>query len=201
MVKDFFDKRKITMICVSIVSALLLIFFDQFIKFFIDKNVEYLSEEISVIDNFFSIVHWHNTGGAWGIMSDYTWVLTIMTVIACTAVSYLIVCSEAVLANASFVLILSGAVGNVIDRIRLGYVIDYLNFYNLFGYNFPAFNLADICVVSGCIGLIICIIFVKTPLFDDRTKIGKIFNEKEEIKETNDTKDHLEGEAQIASEE
>lgn len=183
MTKEFFDKRKNIMLAVSGVVAALLVFFDQLIKVYIDKNIEYSYESVSVIDNFFSIVHWHNTGGAWGILSDYTWVLTVMTLVACLLIVYFIVSSKAVLANVSLVLILSGAIGNVIDRIRLGYVIDYLNFYNLFGYEFPAFNLADICVVSGCIGLIICIIFVKTPIFDERTKIGKIFVEKEDLKE------------------
>jgi len=184
MIKGFFDKRKNIMLAVSALTAVLLVAVDQLIKFVIDKNVVYQTESIPVIDNFFSIVHWHNTGGAWGVMSDYTWVLTVLTLVACCFFVYLIICSKAVLANISFVLVLSGAVGNVIDRIRLGYVIDYLNFYNLFGYDFPAFNLADICVVSGCIGLIICIFFVKTPMLDERTLAGKFFCEKEKKNET-----------------
>ena len=179
MTKDFFDKRKKIILAVSVVATVLLVFFDQLIKCIVDAKIEYRTESVPVIDNFFSIVHWHNTGGAWGMLSDYTWVLTALTIIACVVFVYLIISSRATLATISLVLVLSGAVGNVIDRIRLGYVIDYLNFYNLFGYNFPAFNLADICVVSGCIGLIICIIFVKTPMFDDRTVIGRMFNEKE----------------------
>lgn len=183
MTKEFFDKRKKIMLVISAISISVFVFFDQFIKILVDSKIEYGTESIAVIDNFFSLVHWHNTGGAWGVMSGYTWILTVLTLVACFVFLYFIVCSKATLANISFVLVVSGAVGNVIDRIRLGYVIDYLSFYNLFGYSFPAFNLADICVVSGCIGLILCILFVKTPMFDERTLAGRIFAEK---KESND---------------
>ncbi|MBQ8164536.1 MAG: signal peptidase II [Clostridia bacterium] len=180
MAKNFFDKRKKIILAINAVTAALLIFFDQMIKIIVDKNIEYSIESIPVIDNFFSIVHWHNTGGAWGLMSDYTWVLTALTITACVVFVYLIICSKATLSNISLVLVLSGAVGNVIDRIRLGYVIDYLNFYNLFGYSFPAFNLADICVVSGCIGLILCVIFCKTPMFEESTLVGRLLSDKKD---------------------
>jgi signal peptidase II len=76
-------------------------------------------------------------------------------------------------------LILAGAIGNVIDRIRLGYVVDFLSFDNLFGYSFPAFNVADICVVAGSIGLLIYVIFLsrKKEAFREGTFLRKLFAE------------------------
>lgn len=174
MIKGFFDRRKKITIIISALSVGLLVFFDQLIKCIIADNIDYSRESVSVIDDFFAIVHWHNEGAAWGMFGDYTWLLAILSLVASFLFIYMIVCSKATLATISFVLIVSGALGNVIDRVRLGYVIDYLSFYNLFGYNFPAFNLADICVVSGSIGLILCILFVKTPVFDERTLAGRL---------------------------
>ena len=177
MIKGFFDKRKTIMLVISAVSMGLLVFFDQLIKCVVADKIEYGTESVSVIDDFFAIVHWHNEGAAWGIFENYTWLLAVLSLVASVLFVYMIICSKAKLATISFVFIVSGALGNVIDRIRLGYVIDYLSFYNLFGYNFPAFNLADICVVSGAVGLILCMIFVKTPVFDERTLVGRFLND------------------------
>jgi signal peptidase II len=52
------------------------------------------------------------------------------------------------------VLVVGGAIGNLIDRIIRGYVVDFLDFY-IFGYNYPVFNVSDICVVCGAILLLI----------------------------------------------
>ena len=80
-------------------------------------------------------------------------------------------------------LLAAGAIGNVIDRIRLGYVTDFLSFYNLFGYEFPAFNVADICVTAGSIGLVIYLIFLssKKKAFREGTPLYKfLYKEKAE---------------------
>lgn len=190
MIKGFFDRRKTITVLISALSVGLLVFLDQLIKCIIADKIDYVTESVSVIDNFFAIVHWHNEGAAWGMFENYTWILAVLSLVASVLFIYMIICSKAKLATISFVLIVSGAVGNVIDRIHLGYVIDYLSFYNLFGYNFPAFNLADICVVSGSIGLILCMLFVKTPIFDERTLAGRLLsddgkkkNKSEEISE------------------
>ncbi len=175
---DFKEKRKIKMLAVSAIAAVILVLADQIIKLIVANNIEYGYESIKVIDNFFYLVNWRNTGGAWGMMSDYTWILTCVTLLASAFFVYLIICSRSKLVCTSFVLILSGAIGNVIDRVSLGYVVDYLHFNNLFGYDFPAFNLADICVVSGSIGLVISILFIrKISLFEKGTLVDRVFGE------------------------
>jgi signal peptidase II len=73
-------------------------------------------------------------------------------------------------------LILAGAVGNLIDRVRLGYVVDFLSF-DIFGYDFPVFNLADMCIVIGCILMIIYVLFIhkeNQPLFNNFVFIQKL---------------------------
>ena len=170
------NKRKMTMIAVSVFFSALLIAADQIIKHIVSVNIDYSTESVKFIDDFFYIVHWHNTGAAWGAMSDFTWLLSCITVLASVGILYLMICSKNKLLCTAFVLTFSGAIGNVIDRIRLGYVVDYLHFNNIFGYDFPAFNLADVCIVSGCIGLIICLIFVKKEsYFEENTVAAKFF--------------------------
>lgn len=140
--------------------GVLLVVLDQLTKYIIMQNVTYMTEEIPVIDNFFDIVHWHNTGGAWGALSENTWLLTVVSLISLILIIYLYSCAKPVFLRLSFILLAAGAIGNVIDRVRLGYVVDFLSFDNLFGYSFPAFNVADICVTSGCIGFFIYVIFM-----------------------------------------
>ena len=169
------------MLSINIIVAIVLIAADQIIKNIIASNVCHNTQSIKVINDFFYIVHWHNTGGAWGIMSDYTWVLSLVTIIASIAVMYLLLCSKSKLLCTSFMLVFSGAIGNLIDRIRLGYVIDYLHFNNIFGYDFPAFNLADVCVVAGCVGLILSMIFInREKLFEEDTVASKFFIDKDD---------------------
>ena len=81
----------------------------------------------------------------------------IITVIA--AVMARMVLQKHPLARLSLSLLMGGAVGNMIDRLFQGYVVDFLNFYP-FGYDFPIFNTADICITVGVALLLVYIIFV-----------------------------------------
>lgn len=182
----------ISYIIISIVGAVMAVL-DQVTKAVIcnvfPDGQSTTANEIVVIEDFFDIVRWHNTGGAWGMLGDYTWLLCIMTVICIGFVLYSYICADSKLLKLSLMLILSGAVGNLIDRLRLGYVVDFLSFDNLFGYSFPAFNVADICVTAGTIGIIIFLLFLsrKTDAFRKGTLPHKFFDG-ENVEETGEEK-------------
>lgn len=91
----------------------------------------------------------HNTGGAWGVLGDLTFVLMGLSVVVCVAiVIYLFVVepSASVLTTVGLSMVFAGGIGNLIDRIANGYVIDFIQ--PLF-IDFPVFNIADIGVTCG----------------------------------------------------
>ena len=112
-----------------------------------------------IIDKFFSFTMVHNTGGAFGIFSNNTILLLIISVLFVVGFIYYIEKSKpSKLEEICYGMILSGIVGNMLDRLIRGYVIDFLDF-KIFGYDYPVFNFADIFIVVGVILLII--IYIK----------------------------------------
>lgn len=101
---------------------------------------------ISVIDGFFRLTLTKNPGGAFGILSDKGSLITVIAVVVCIAVLgvLLFVGMRSSYVKAGLILIAGGALGNLIDRLRLGYVIDFLDFRV-----WPVFNLADTAIVLG----------------------------------------------------
>lgn len=98
----------------------------------------------------------HNTGSAWGMFSDMTGVLAVISVVVClVAIGYLIVVPDAsALAAVGLSLVVAGGIGNAVDRFVNGYVIDFLDFSFM---DFPVFNVADIGVTYGVIMFIVAI--------------------------------------------
>lgn len=118
--------------------------------------------QIPVLDGFFNLVHYRNRGAAFGFLNrdDISWQLWLF--IAATVLAYTVVIVLAKNAKASdtsfFValgLIIGGATGNLVDRIRLREVVDFLDFY-IGQYHWPIFNMADIAI---CCGAVIACIF------------------------------------------
>lgn len=154
------DKFKI------IFSSFILLLIDIIIKLVISKNLIF-NQSINVINNFFNITYVKNTGGAWSILSGKLDIIIIITIIViCMFIIYVFKRNNYTLLEIiSYSLLLSGSFGNLIDRIVYGYVIDYLDF-NIFGYNYPIFNFADICIV---IGIILMFIFGGKNGIDSRS--------------------------------
>ncbi|MBR5949014.1 MAG: signal peptidase II [Clostridia bacterium] len=103
-----------------------------------------------------------NTGMAWGMLSDSTLILTIISLIACIALAFVIIKLLKKMPTAirlALVLILAGAAGNLYDRAFLGYVRDFIAFDFM---SFPIFNFADSCVTVGGILLVVSLIFTKS---------------------------------------
>ena len=122
---------------------------DQATKYWIHTNLEEYTR-ITVVQGFFWIAHVHNDGAAWGILSGHGWFLSSLALVALIAIY---VYREALDLTSAYMqwvfgLIVSGILGNLADRVRLGYVIDFLDFL-LGAYRWPAFNIADSCIFCG----------------------------------------------------
>lgn len=159
MTNDDSDKKDLNLFAIGILASLLLTVIDLFTKQLIIDNLLFNSE-IVIIKNFFSITHIRNTGAAWGIFSSKTDILSIVTIICSLLIVYLMYATtKNKIVFFCLSAILAGALGNLIERIRLNYVTDFLSF-DIFGYHFPDFNFADICITLGCFTLLIYVIFI-----------------------------------------
>ena len=137
------------------IFALIRLIIDQIVKILV-SNYLILGQTIKIINNFFYLTYVQNKGAAFSILIGYRYILIIITFIF---LYYLHKCikkqkSFNKLEIISYGLLLGGIIGNLIDRIIYGYVIDYFDFM-IFNYNFPIFNLADSFIVIGCIILVI----------------------------------------------
>ena len=141
--------KKITVI------SFICIIIDQLIKIVVTNNIA-LNTELIIIDNFFSLTNVQNDGAAFSILGGNRIFLICVSLCALILLYFLFV-KDKKLKNIDKIIygiLLGGIIGNLIDRVLYGYVIDYLSF-NIFGYSFPIFNFADICIVLSMIGLII----------------------------------------------
>ena len=150
--------------------ACILLIIDQSIKLLI-RSKEPLLEEIEEIPGFFSIYHIENKGAAFSIFNGATIVLIILSVLVLAFLHYYVL-TEKTMTNwrvFSLGIIIGGILGNLIDRILYGAVIDYLSF-DLFGYGFPVFNIADIGITIGFVLLAINILRRDSNEFKDSSK-------------------------------
>lgn len=149
-----------------IVVAVLVLLADQIVKFVCATVLPTLpGASYSVIEGVFNLTYVENTGAAFGMLSGVPWLLHIITVILVAALIYILVTrykSMPTLMRFSFCLILSGALGNFIDRIFLGYVRDMFDFCLI---NFYVFNVADAAITVGTIALVLDILFFKGKTF------------------------------------
>lgn len=130
--------------------ALGLIALDLISKSLITSNIS-LGERLPIIDGFFWLTNVRNTGAAWSIFQDHTWILTMVSWVV--SIGLLIYYQRQELKGIPYVclvMIIAGALGNGIDRLFFSYVRDFLSF-NIFGYMFPVFNLADSLLTIGCL--------------------------------------------------
>ena len=145
----------------EIFLLILTIVLDQLSKYIVATRME-LHQNIEVIKDFFYITSTRNEGAAWSILEGFGVVFAILA--ACVSVGIIVyLCRDKSLKKIeriALIFICGGAVGNMIDRILHGYVIDFLNFY-IFGYDYPVFNIADSFLVIGVGIMIICTLFDK----------------------------------------
>jgi signal peptidase II len=134
---------------------------DQFTKLLVLNYLGYAEEKV-VIDGFFKFVHWGNTGAAWSLFRGNNGLLAGVALIALLVLflSRHHFDSRTLLSQVAFGLIFGGIVGNLIDRLWVGHVIDFIYFYLQQSggteIGFPAFNVADSAICTG-VGLVFLI--------------------------------------------
>lgn len=139
------------------IVAVISLFLDQITKILIGIFFA-LDERFVVIQNFFSFHFIENYGGAWSILNNKVDFLIIISILSLFIIyRFMYSFKQNKRNNLAFGLILGGIVGNLIDRVFLGYVRDFLAF-KFFSYQYPIFNLADTFIVVGVFLLIIAII-------------------------------------------
>lgn len=121
---------------------------------------------IDIIKGFFSLTYVENRGAAFGIFKNKKFLLVGITTAVVVAIIVFLIRNKNLnkLLRISFILIIAGAIGNLIDRVYLSYVVDYLHLYIGSVFDWPVFNIADMSVVTGTILLAVSIIFDKQLL-------------------------------------
>jgi signal peptidase II len=156
--------RRIALIAVLVVAL------DQFTKLLVLRFLGYAQEKI-IIPGFFKFVHWGNTGAAWSLFRGRNELLAVVAIVALLVLflSRHHFDSRTGLSQVAFGFIFGGIVGNLIDRLRVGHVIDFIYFFirPRMGteVGFPAFNVADSAICTG-VGLV----FLITWLSDRKAK-------------------------------
>lgn len=157
---------------ISLIVGAVLVIIDQIIKYFVSAYLQPVGS-VSVIDNLFSLTYVENKGVAFGMFSDMRWVFVALTSVLLAFIifymfkkrpkgKFFYICAA---------LIIGGGIGNLIDRIFYGYVIDYLSL----SFFPPVCNFADYCITAGTIMLVIYLLFFSDVL--DSSKKAKIKND------------------------
>ena len=135
-------------LCAALSLALLGL--DQWVKHYVTVNIP-LGESQEFLPGLVELRTVHNYGAAWSSFSGMRWLLVAVTAVIVLAVAAVLLrrIVRHPLGVAAGFLILAGGVGNIIDRVRLGYVVDM--FHLEFWPSYPTFNVADICVVCGAV--------------------------------------------------
>ena len=138
-------------------AVLVIVGLDQFTKYMVCQSLP-LHHQKEVIKNFFHIVHIRNPGIAFGLFTQAGARYRIPMLILVSAVAVFIICyflyqikDGSWLQSVCFTLLLAGAIGNLIDRFRIGEVIDFLDVHWYSAFHWPAFNVADSAITVGIV--------------------------------------------------
>jgi len=153
----------------SLFLLVLVIVLDQLTKLWVVNSFQ-LYESLEIISGFFNLTYLTNKGAAFGFLAgvDGAWRHYFFLTLACIALVLLCLAWYRMRKDHPFygpalALIAGGAIGNVIDRIRLGSVVDFLDFY-VAGHHWPAFNVADSAITVGVT------LFLLTTILEERQK-------------------------------
>lgn len=138
----------------SMVLVALMAGLDQWTKWAVSTHMR-PGQSIVIIPKLFELTYLQNTGAGFSIFEGYGKpFFAVLTVIAMAVMLWAYIKAKRPGLQMSLALIFAGALGNFIDRMALGYVVDFFHFY-IFGWSFPVFNIADICITLGFLFLVI----------------------------------------------
>lgn len=142
-------------ISISLLLVATLVAVDQLVKHWVTTTIALGASHV-VIPGVLALTDLHNDGAAWSILQGQQWFFTIISVVAIAVVGYLMVrWRHQPALMVGLALILAGTLGNFIDRLANGYVVDM---FEVLFVNFPVFNVADSCLTIGVLALIIAIL-------------------------------------------
>ncbi|WP_317643916.1 signal peptidase II [Sporosarcina sp. GW1-11] len=150
--------------------AALIVGLDQLTKWLVVKNME-LGERISIMDPYLSLLSHRNRGAAWGMLEGKMWLFYIVTVVVIIAILYFFHTEgkKDRLLGISLMLLLGGAIGNFIDRLWKGEVVDFISvLIPVIRYDFPIFNIADAALTIAVILIVLHVVI------DEKKKKKKV---------------------------
>ena len=141
---------------------------DQWVKAWVVGHLQ-LGETTSLFPGFLELMRVHNYGAAWSSFAGQKWLLLGVTGVILAAVLWVLArrIVRHPLGICACCLILSGGIGNIIDRLRLGYVVDMIETQFM---DFPVFNVADCFITCGCIALFASLAFCNKAIWKDEKK-------------------------------
>lgn len=163
------QKKRISMVLIVLFGVLL----DQLSKILVVSNLDYIKENepITLIKRLINLTYTENRGAAFGMLDEHRWVFMSVSVIAIVGVLVYLFgfCKEGWTFQIGLSLIISGGIGNMIDRVALGYVVDMLEFDFM---EFAIFNVADsfICIGAGLVILMLIIELIKESKKNDKNQ-------------------------------
>ena len=156
------------MIFIYLAIAALVVVADQVIKFFVSANLKPIGSTVA-IPHLLDLVYVENRGVAFGMFKDMRWIFVALTSVVILVFIVMLIKNgnKSKLFSISAALIIGGGIGNLIDRVFLGYVIDYLQL----SFFTPVCNFADYCISVGTVLLVVYLLFFSD--MKDEKKIDK----------------------------
>lgn len=152
------DMKRQYYISISLFITIVILLLDQITKFIVASSMR-VGDSFNVIPNFLNITSHRNNGAAWGILSgkmSFFYIITI-TILVVLIIFYIKEAKQHLLMQVAISLLFAGALGNFIDRVLHGEVVDFVD-TNIFGYNFPIFNVADSSLTIGVLLIVIALL-------------------------------------------
>ena len=149
--------------------ALGIVAVDQYTKYLTVANIP-LGGHVDAVTGIFSFTYVQNTGAAWSSFEGMIWLFVLIFVVFTAAIIWEFSKKRwgfTMFERWMIVAVYAGGMGNIIDRIRLGYVVDMINLDFM---NFPVFNVADCFITCGCILLLVHLIFFNKQFWKDDKK-------------------------------